>query len=101
MPTSALSKNVGILRADVGIGPYVGTYFNRVNNNLAYSDMLQKQGRSAALFILDLQLVCNAPVDHLLGFLAAASALFAQVLLCEGDTTGGHAGLFLHSQLAL
>ena len=41
MPTSALSKNVGILRADVGIGPYVGTYFNRVNNNLSY-----KKGRS-------------------------------------------------------
>ena len=25
---------------------------NRVNNNLPYSDMLQKQGRGAALFIL-------------------------------------------------
>jgi hypothetical protein len=34
MPTSALSKSAGILRADVGIGPYEGVCFNRVNNNL-------------------------------------------------------------------
>ena len=47
MPTSALLKNVGILRADVGIGPYVGTYFNRVNNNLcSYLTISQKIPKS-------------------------------------------------------
>ena len=37
----------------------------------------------------------------MLGGLAAAGTGIAQVFLLEGDAAGGHAGLFLHIQLAL
>ena len=46
-------------------------------------------------------LICYAPVDHVLGGLAAAGTGICQVLLLKGDAAGGHAGLFLHVKLAL
>ena len=45
--------------------------------------------------------VCHAPVDHVLGRLAAAGAFLAEVLLLEGDAAAGHAGLLLHIELTL
>ena len=46
-------------------------------------------------------LVSNAPVDHLLGRLAADGACIAKILLCKGHAAGGHTGHFLHLQFAL
>ena len=46
-------------------------------------------------------LVSDTPVDHFFGGAAADGAGVGQVLLGEGDAAGGHAGLFLHLQLAV
>ena len=45
--------------------------------------------------------VGHAPVDHVLGGLAAAGADVTEMLLLKGDAAGGHACLLLHIQLAL
>ena len=46
-------------------------------------------------------LVSDAPVDHVLGGLAAAHAGIGHLLLNQRHATGGHARLFLHLQLAV
>ena len=47
------------------------------------------------------ELVSDAPVDHLLGRLAADRADVIEVLLLERHAAGRHAAFFLHLKLAL
>ena len=46
-------------------------------------------------------LVGHAPVDHVLGGLAAADADVVHLLLLQGHAAGGDTGLLLHLQLAV